>query len=621
MRRRYAIDLPLPALLLSSFLAVASLGCSSDPFDPQTWIEKLEDPRETQAAITQLQRLKDPVAIEPLGKVWKERGRSEQVLRTITQLAAIEDEKTGEAHWDKAVPVLRLAIEDFDVGDASSIANAKIAADALATAKDKDSLELLINAVKKSMPPQSRGHEVRRSAIRALGAFGSEARAVDTLVSVLESDIKSQPAELFAVAADALAETQSPKAVVPLIKALYRIPPIFQQVRRALIGIGDPAVPALIEVFEGKHKAINAVAKENEFNIDCDQEMGPESSCKAPTSLEFKAAAMLGDLYAAKAEKTLLAGLKEAAQPAFFFPNGAPGPTQHTAILDALRKINGDDSVAPLAAYWKDSATDDTIRPMAIDVYSMVAATGDDLDALGKFIRDEDQEESVRLASGQAYARLVTDAKDFGPLNYMVERYKKEADKFDKEVKKLEPRATKAKEGKNESKIAEAERELAIAQSRAAGYRGFQRTFEQNLARAHAGARCKKDPACYGKILSESADDFAKSMGKLVDGLDTWTDEEKESLRIAASERALLELAKMGAKGRPALDQVIAVVDSTDRVVRQGAMLAMVHTAEMPCTKCVEKLDEIIKEQDQSTLAQLTLDTRAVRNYFLSHAK
>src|SRR5690606_13915679 len=98
---------------------------------------------------------------------------------------------------------------------------------------------------------------------------------------------------LFAAAADALGEARNPKAVVPLIEVIYKVPPVYAQGRRALVAIGKPAIPELIKVFQGEHKEINALAKENKFNVNCSREMGPDSDCKAPAYLESTAAALL----------------------------------------------------------------------------------------------------------------------------------------------------------------------------------------------------------------------------------------------------------------------------------------------------------------------------------------
>ncbi|GAB4567883.1 MAG: hypothetical protein Tsb0020_20780 [Haliangiales bacterium] len=619
MSRRTTSIRRTPIFLAAALFALCSIGCVEDEFDPQTWIDKLEDPSETQNAITRLERLKDPVAIAPLAKVWQERGKPRRVLNVIIELAANGKDGEGPPQWDDALPVLRMAIDEFDVGDNRSIENAKLAADALGKAKDKESLESLVKVVKKPMPRLSTGQEVRRSAVSALGQFSGEPRAVEALIGVLRTDLKDQPVQLFAAAALALSDSRSPKAVLPLLEALYQIPPIYPQCRRALIAIGAPVIPELIKIFEGDHKEMNAIAKKNEFNIDCSKEMGPDSSCKAPTNLEFKAATLLGDLYAKEAVDPLLAGLKRKSQPAFFLPNGAPGPSQHTAILDALRKINDHKASKPILEYWKDDSTDDVIRPIAIDVYSTLATDTEALEDLAKLIKDDDQEGQIRMAAGQAYGRLARSPSEFEPLLYMVNRYRKEAEKNDREAKKQSERLEKAKEAKKpQGQLDKLQQEVSIAEGRAASYRNFQRAFEQHLARAQTGVTCKADPACYAGMLEKSGDDIGKLMEDRLTDLDKWSEGEKKSLQLAASDRAFFELVKMGDKASGTLDALLKVVESSERIIRQGTLLAMVHVAPLPCDKCVTRLEEVIAMQkDQTTLAQLTMDTQAVRNYFL----
>ena len=51
-----------------SLSLVLLAGCPKDPYDPNTWIEKLDDPNEWERAATELDKLKEPSAIEPLGR-------------------------------------------------------------------------------------------------------------------------------------------------------------------------------------------------------------------------------------------------------------------------------------------------------------------------------------------------------------------------------------------------------------------------------------------------------------------------------------------------------------------------------------------------------------------------
>src|SRR5947209_4909520 len=48
-----------------------AVGCVADPRDPNTWIKKLDDPREKKEAVSQLKRLNDPVAVPALMSLYK----------------------------------------------------------------------------------------------------------------------------------------------------------------------------------------------------------------------------------------------------------------------------------------------------------------------------------------------------------------------------------------------------------------------------------------------------------------------------------------------------------------------------------------------------------------------
>jgi hypothetical protein len=162
------------------------------------------------------------------------------------------------------------------------------------------------------------------------------------------------------------------------------------------------------------------------------------------------------------------------------------------------------------------------------------------------------------------------------------------------------------------------QQESSMLEGEVGGYRNFQRTFEQNLARAHVGTLCKKDPMCYAGILDKSVEDLGKDLGKYIKDWKNWSESEKKDLQVASIDRALLELRKMGAKARPVADKLLERVESTERITRQGILLALVKIVELPCDKCVTRLEEVMASQkDQSTLQALTVETEATRNFFL----
>src|SRR5438045_892262 len=103
------------------------------PYKSATWIKKLDDPKERQRAIVELEQLGDPAAIEPLGKVWIEE-RDPRVLQVVIALARpltpadakarffTEYETTGRpANWKRAAPFLLRAVNDLDDSNARSV--------------------------------------------------------------------------------------------------------------------------------------------------------------------------------------------------------------------------------------------------------------------------------------------------------------------------------------------------------------------------------------------------------------------------------------------------------------------------------------------------------------------
>lgn len=625
-----ALTIPLVSLF---FLT----GCPENPYDPDTWIEKLDQPGEVKNAITQLQRLKveDGIekAIEPLAEAWDAQNRPKKILTVIIEIA---EEGKGGPYWDLAIPVLETALKEFDVGDNKSIENAITAAEALGRAKKKETVPTLVATVRKVMPKLSPGQRVRLTAIASLGHFGKDPSAVGALVKVMSADPKDQPPQLFAAAALAMAEARSPAAVEPLLVAMYKIGAIYPQVRRALIAIGVPARDRLISVFQKKDEVMNQLAKDNKFNVDCEKMAGDadESKCQAPSNLEYKAALLLGDFYSSEAVKPLMKGLDDKAWPAFF-ANGMPGPTQHTAILDALKKIGDETAAERVWDYANNQDTDDAVRPLAVDTYSYLTRSTKKLATMAKTIKDDDADDQVRMASGIAYGRLANTEKHYEPLLYMIKRYKDKAKEKEDESKKAEKKAEKlkkefkaldekTKDKKNKklvkarSKMESAQQDKSIADSWANQYRGFQRSFEQNLARAHIGTTCKKDPKCYVETLDKSEEDIGKSLSKYIKNWKDWSKQEKTDLKIAAVERSLVELRKMGKDARPVVDTLLKHVESKDRITRQGSLMALVKIAELPCDKCADRLQEVItKQKNESTLAALTVETQAVQYFFL----
>src|SRR5688572_11678044 len=75
--------------LLAGLFLLTLTACPKDPYEADTWIDKLddEDQKEVQQAVTKLSELKDPKAIKPLGDLWRKNSKSSALLRVIIGLA------------------------------------------------------------------------------------------------------------------------------------------------------------------------------------------------------------------------------------------------------------------------------------------------------------------------------------------------------------------------------------------------------------------------------------------------------------------------------------------------------------------------------------------------------
>jgi HEAT repeat protein len=605
-------------LVAGLFLLTLS-ACPKDPYEADTWIDKLDDasPVEVLKAVDRLADLQDPKAIAPLGKVWEKHNRSARVLRVIIGLAdqPANPHFPGGPFWTDAIPVLSRAVSEFKLGDSRSVEDAVAAADALGRAKDPSTAQVLIAAVNKThngkpLPITDVSQNVRIAAIRALGNFGNDDRAVETLVKVLQTDPLGEENRdngdaqkaawlVRAAAANALGATRNPKALQPLLLAMFEVGAIFPQVRGALTRLGPPAIPELIRVFKGEHPEVNKLASNYNFATDCKSGEGPNTKCIAPGALQYKAAIVLGDLRAREAVPLLVAQLARPSRTAYFEPKGVPGPPDHNGVLDALRQIGDPSSAEAVLRYVEDPKTDDLLRPIAIDVYSMLTRDTKALPYLSGEMKNDAQEvEEIRRSAGLAYARLVDSKDQLEPIDVMIARYGKEADKYDAKAKSS---------SKDDDKDA--------AERQASGYRDLATLFWQHKVRALVGVVCKDDPSCYVRFLKLPAAALTAELKVPASAMQK--KEVEDSFRIAAQERALLELAKLGPKAASALPALLDLADSTERIIRQGVLLAMIQVAKRPCDECTRKLDEVLSEQEgQGRLSYLSADTKVVRNYF-----
>ena len=558
--------LPLLAWLVVTHL---SLGCDKDPNDAQTWIDKLDDPREVDEAVRNLERLKDPKAIKPLGALWRKMNRPSKVLRVIGAIAMHQDE-AGKTHYEDAIDLFKDAVENFDPADERSIDDARFACDNLGRAANSSSIDVLIKAAQKTMPRLSPANQVRIAAVKALGKF-KDPRSVDVLIKILETSPEQQHVSLHYAAANALGETGDPRGLNALKQALIFVGPIYKAVRTGITRVGKPAVAAMRNLYLEKDAEIAKLAKERKL------------AEKAPGVLVYKGALLLGDLRARDAVQDLIAGLKAEARVSYYEEKTqAPGPPTHSAILDALKKIGDPAAASAVWAYAINEKTDDAVRPLAIDTYSWLGTGREALPKLLDWMKDDKAEDSIRASAVVSYGRLGRTAEDARALDPLIAKY-------DGQVKAAED---KIKAAKSEADKSMGEDEKAIASQ-------WKAVFQDAKYRIEAYVECKEDPNCYAKKIGDK-------------------DVQAGKPGLPKAERALVELFKMGDKGRPALDALLKQSDSSERILRDGINLALPRIAPKPCKQCIDRLGQVIESQSgQSTLDELTNDTKIIYNYFL----
>jgi hypothetical protein len=569
--------LPRPFAIAAAVLFLAAAACEKDPNDAATWIPKLTSSSTLDEAVRNLDRLKDLRAIKPLGESYKKWNRHSKSLRAMINIAAFNDPEGKQAYikrtpdYKDAVPYLKEAIEGYDPSLQNSIEDAAIAAEHLGRSKDPSAVDLLVKVATKTMPKTSPANRVRISAIRALGNFKAP-KSVETLMKVLDADPEEQDVRLHAAAALALAETGDQQALPALARAAF-VGPIYGQVRQGITRAGKPAITVAWEIYQGKQAEVAAYAKEKNFDK------------VAPGATTYKGALLLGDLRASDLALKLADGLKSKKNdPIGFDPrSGAPYAFAHQGILDGLRRIGNPATAEAVWEYFNDKATEDFMKPMAIDVYSSLTRDTSKLDAIVAIIEDEKLDLQLRLASVFAYGRLARTPGQLKAAQDMVARQEKRGKELDAEIKK-------AGEGDTES--------LDVAKF---GIEQMLPTLKQTVNRIEIAVECKDDAACYAKALT--APDVAEGKPGL-----------------PKAERALWELRKMGDKAQAVTDQLLdeRVLGTSERIVREGVLLALTRIAPLPCEKCKTAFDKVItKQQTQSTLDALTLETRIIYYYFL----
>jgi HEAT repeat protein len=367
------------AMVVASCLLLVgvSSGCN-DPNSPEFWIRKLKDIRERKEARRRLVKLDKPVAVPALMDLYKEE-KDPETLKAIVHF-----------HDKRSVPLLIDALGDFteETVDATSVA-----ATELGNLADPSAIDPLIKVLEnKKIPIKSRANIVKQEAMLSLAKFGKDPKVVAALMKVLERSADEQDFFLNKVAAIQLGNIGDAKAVPALIKGMFmtgRGADIFQECRVSLAQMGEAAVDPLIELFQEKNEAVNAMRKKLDFDK------------YTPGVIPAKAAYVLGDLRPKKALPILTARLKERTKD--------PKNNMRISILVTLGQY-GDSSVIPdILAVLKDKTATDLERGKAAEALNFI---GDRkvLPQLYDCVAGAKNPPNVRVACGFAYASLGTGA-------------------------------------------------------------------------------------------------------------------------------------------------------------------------------------------------------------------
>jgi len=450
-------------------------GCPDDPYQADTWIKKLGDSHESERAVTELEQLGNPSAIEPLGTTWVSQGKPVRLLQVIIALARpltpaqatkgyfTDYQVTGRpASWDKAAPFLKKAVTEVDDTNPRSVDGATKAADALGESRLPDGLDALIELAQK--PVTKKLITAQIAAIRAIGKYtGETTKAASALTKLIDKDPPPNPraakekdqtrglAEKYsfalavsAAAINALGDLHVASAAKVLVISMFRTPELFAQIRRALVASGPAAAEELRKALAGTQPEVNQLVKDKHLDRYCGDKNEALDQCLPVSALAFYPAVVLGDFYDPKSVPELLAALKQPPVPVYYVDDQPSPNTQYNAIFDALRKIGSPEGAATVRAMWMahggetakpargrrgaepaqaPGQSELSTRLMAIGAYPFLTRDDTGTDELGKIAADNNADERLRQEAATAFARLAHDSRDIAILQGLAQKY------------------------------------------------------------------------------------------------------------------------------------------------------------------------------------------------------
>jgi hypothetical protein len=549
-------------------------------------------------------------------------------------------------------------------------------------------------------PPSKKLVATQIAAIRALGELADDrARAAAALIEIVDREPPPRPrggserdraqrSERYELALmvtggaiNALGELRAEAAIGSLVLAMYKLPELNRQTRRALVAIGPGAAGELRKILRGEHAAVNKLFQQEQYSKFCGEDRSG-GGCLPVSAKQFYPATVLGDFHDAAAVRDLLAVLKDPPLPAYYLSGDGDaedraGPTQHVAVMDALGKIGSAEAAKPVYQLWhgvKAPRSGELAPPgletklLAIVKYPFLARDLTGVEELARIAADNgaDREssfhDSLRQAAVAAYAQLARDPKGIAMLQGLAKRYLEASAKKRAEADRQKPRADAAdREYESKKKALDAmkvdlialtkDEKATAAQIRAAtatvkqaevdlkdarlahrektrpfkepdglakAYLGFARMFQSHIARIEIAIRCKEDLACFAASLRLTSDEVASHVLPYIKDAFDWTPEEKRALVAAAVERAMLEIGKRGEKAQGLTTELLDGVATDQRTIRQSILLALPKIAKLPCAECVEKLDLAIKaDEGKPARTELAAETAMLRGYFV----
>ncbi len=293
------------------------------------WINALQNPEKVDKAIDNLRQINDRKAETALIEAFQRYTQNPDAEEKIIEL--LKKWKT------KAAIKPMIAALNFEVGASKedpkqkkvNRINQRIAS-ALGEMGEPEAIASLQRLMRSSQDPN-----VQRSAIRSLGNLKAK-ESVDELIKMTEDANVHKIVRMNAVYA--LGEIGDPKALDPLVLALYRDKAFFfHQAGLSLVKIGEPAVDLLATTMEGKNEKVNALLQQDADVIE--------------GALESNSAKVLGDIGSPKAVKPLLTILDKVAK----WTEEVNQMMVQARVLNALGAI-GDKQGLP--ALLKNLATD-----------------------------------------------------------------------------------------------------------------------------------------------------------------------------------------------------------------------------------------------------------------------